>query len=162
MPGMASGYLNIVPGIYLPGHLAETRPPGFALRIPAGSYLQFQVHYSNHTGDDVKDRTSIGLVFAKEPVKHEIAQYEIWNDLFLIPPNDANHRVTSCYTLPEDVTALAYTAHMHFRGKSMTTEAIYADGHHEVLLNVPHYDFRWQETYFLKHQFLLPKGARSW
>jgi mono/diheme cytochrome c family protein len=160
MPGKSSGYENVVPGIYLPGHLAETRPSGYALRIPAGAYLQFQVHYSNHTGEDVKDRTSIGLVFAKEPVKHEIAQYEIWNDLFLIPPNDDNHRVTSCYTVPKDVTVLAYTAHMHFRGKSMTTEAIYPDGHHEVILNVPHYDFRWQETYFLKNQFLLPKGTK--
>jgi mono/diheme cytochrome c family protein len=160
MPGHGSGYLNIVPGIYLPGHLAETRPPGYALRIPAGSYLQFQVHYSNHTGEDVKDRTAIGLTFATEPVKHEVAQYEIWNDLFLIPPKDANHRVTSCYTLPKDVTVVAYTAHMHFRGKSMTTEAIYPDGRHEVILNVPHYDFRWQETYFLKNQFLLPKGTK--
>jgi mono/diheme cytochrome c family protein len=160
IPGETSGYLNIVPGIYLPGHLAETRPSGYALRIPAGSYLQFQVHYSNRTGEDVKDRTSIGLVFAKEPVKHEIAQYEIWNNLFLIPPNDDGHRVTSCYTLPKDVTAVAYTAHMHFRGKSMKTEAIYPDGRHEVLLNVPHYDFRWQETYFLKKQFTLPKGTK--
>ncbi len=160
VPGESSGYPNIVPGIYLPGHLAETRPAGYALRIPAGSYLQFQVHYSNHTGDDVKDSTSIGLVFAKEPVKHEIAQYEIWNNLFLIPPGHENHRVTSCYTLPKDVTAVAYTAHMHFRGKSMTTEAIYPDGRHEVILNVPHYDFRWQEAYFLKHQFLLPKGTK--
>jgi mono/diheme cytochrome c family protein len=160
VPGESSGYLNIVPGIYLPGHLAETRPPGYALRIPAGSYLQFQVHYSNRTGGDVKDHTSIGLVFARDPVKHEIAQYEIWNNLFLIPPNDDNHRVTSCYTLPKDVTAVAYTAHMHFRGKSMTTEAIYPDGRHEVILNVPKYDFRWQETYFLKHQFLLPKGTK--
>jgi hypothetical protein len=151
--------LNIVPGIYLPGHLAEVRPPGFALRIPAGSYLQFQVHYSNHSGEDVKDRTSIGLVFAREPVKHEIAQYEIWNNLFLIPPNADNHKVTSCFTLPKDVTVVAYTAHMHFRGKSMKTEAFYPDGHHEVILNVPNYDFRWQETYFLKHQFLLPKGT---
>jgi hypothetical protein len=160
VPGEPSGYLNVVPGIYLPGHLAETRPPGYALRIPAGSYLQFQVHYSNRTGRDVKDRTSIALVFAKEPVKHEVAQYEIWNNLFLIPANDDSHRVTSCYTLPKDVTAVAYTAHMHFRGKSMKTEAIYPDGHHEVILDVPHYDFRWQETYFLKHQFLLPKGTK--
>jgi hypothetical protein len=159
-PGEQSGYLNIVPGIYLPGHLAETRPSGYALRIPAVSYLQFQVHYSNHTGVDVTDRTSIGIVFSREPVKHEISQYEIWNNLFLIPPNDNNHRVTSCFTLPKDVTALAYTAHMHFRGKSMTTEAIYPDGRHEVILNVPHYDFRWQEIYFLKHQFLMPKGTK--
>jgi mono/diheme cytochrome c family protein len=160
VPGESSGYLNIVPGIYLPGHLAETRPPGYALRIPAGSYLQFQVHYSNHTGEDVKDRTSIGLVFAREPVKHEVSQYEIWNNLFLIPANADNHRVTSCYTLPKDVSAVAYTAHMHFRGKSMKTEAIYPDGRHEVILNVPNYDFRWQETYFLKHQFVLPKGTK--
>src|SRR5262249_62046907 len=80
IPGLSSGYLNIVPGIYLPGHMPEVRPPGYALRIPAGSYLQFQVHYSNHRGIDVKDHTSIGLVFAKEPVKHEVAQYEVWND----------------------------------------------------------------------------------
>jgi hypothetical protein len=49
---------------------------------------------------------------------------------------------------------------MHFRGKSMTTEAIYPDGHREVLFNVPRYDFRWQETYFLKHQFILLKGTK--
>ena len=160
IPGSPSGYLNIVPGIYLPGHLPEMRPPGYALRIPAGAYLQYQIHYSNHHGLDLKDHTSIGLVFAKEPVKHEVAQYEIWNNMFLIPPDDDNHRVTSCFTLPKDVTAVAYTAHMHFRGKSMMTKAIYPDGREEVLLNVPNYDFRWQETYFLKQQFLLPKGTK--
>ena len=160
VPGEPSGYLNIVPAIYLPGHLAETRPPGYALRIPAGAYLQFQIHYSNHHGLDVKDRTSIGLVFAREPVQHEIAQYEIWNNMFLIPANDDNHRVTSCFTLPKDVIAVAYTAHMHFRGKNILTKAIYPDGREEVLLYVPHYDFRWQETYFLKKQFVLPKGTK--
>jgi len=160
IPGEPSGYLNIVPAIYLPGHLAETRPPGYALRIPAGGYLQFQIHYSNHHGLDVKDRTSIGLVFAREPVQHEIGQYEIWNNMFLIPANDDNHRVTSCFTLPKDVIAVAYTAHMHFRGKNMLTKAIYPDGREEVLLYIPHYDFRWQETYFLKKQFLLPKGTK--
>jgi hypothetical protein len=160
IPGEPSGYINIVPAIYLPGHLAETRPPGYALRIPAGSYLQFQIHYSNHHGLDLKDRTSIGLVFAREPVQHEIGQYEIWNNMFLIPANDGSHRVTSCFILPKDVMAVAYTAHMHFRGKSMLTKAVYPDGREEVLLYVPNYDFRWQETYFLKKQFLLPKGTK--
>ena len=160
VPGTPSGYLNIVPAIYLPGHLAETRPPGYALRIPAGGYLQFQIHYSNHHGLDLKDRTSIGLVFAREAVQHEIGQYEIWNNMFLIPANDENHRVTSCFVLPKDVIAVAYTAHMHFRGKSMLSKAIFPDGREQVLLYVPHYDFRWQETYFLKKQFLLPKGTK--
>ena len=160
LPDPSSGGVNHVPAIYLPGHLADVRPPGYALKIAAGSYLQFQVHYSNRLGTAVTDRTSIGLVFAKEPVKHEVAQYEIWDNYFLIPPNDGAHRVKSCYVLPKDVMAVAYTAHMHFRGKSMTTEAIYPDGRREVLFNVPKYDFRWQETYFLKHQFVMPKGTK--
>ena len=154
------GSINHVPSIYLPGHLAETRPAGYALKISAGSYLQFQVHYSNRLNQEVKDRTSIGLVFAKELVTHEVAQYEIWNNWFLIPPGDGNHKVTSCYTLPKDVTAVAYTAHMHFRGKSMSTEAVYPDGRHQLLFSVPQFDFRWQETYFLKNQFVLPKGTK--
>src|SRR5882762_5281000 len=103
IPGNPSGYLNIVPAIYLPGHMPETRPPGYALRIPAGAYLQFQIHYSNHHGLDLKDRTSIGLVFAREPVHHEIRQYDICNNMFLIPSNDNNRRVTSCFTLPKNV-----------------------------------------------------------
>ncbi len=156
----STGGINHVPAIYLPGHLAEVRPAGYALKIPAGAYLQFQIHYSNRLGQEAKDRTSIGLVFAKEPVKHEVAQYEIWNNWFQIPPGDGAHKVTSCYVLPKDVTVIAYTAHMHFRGKSMTTTAIYPDGRQEVLYNVPKYDFRWQETYFLKKQFLMPKGTK--
>ena len=83
----------------------------------------------------------------------------MWNDLFLIPAFADNHRVTRCQTVTADVIALAYTAHMHFRGKSMMTEAVYPDGRREVLMNVPHYDFRWQETYFLKQPKLLPKGT---
>ncbi|MFL6449948.1 MAG: thiol-disulfide isomerase [Bryobacteraceae bacterium] len=160
LKSFSTGSVNHVPGIYLPGHLAEVRPPGYAVRIPAGSYLQFQVHYSNRLKESVKDRTSIGLVFANEPVRHEVAQYEIWNNYFLIPPGDAAHKVTSCFTLPKAVTVVAYTAHMHFRGKSMTTEAIYPDGRREVIFNVPQYDFRWQETYFLKHQFVMPEGTK--
>lgn len=160
LPGQPSGGINHVPAIYLPGHLAEVRPPGYALKIPAGAYLQFQVHYSNRLGETVKDRTKIGLVFAKQPVKYEVAQYEIWNNVFMIPPGDGSHRVTSCFVLPKDVTAVAYTAHMHFRGKSMKTVAIFPDGHQQLLFDVPKYDFRWQETYFLKHQFLLPKGTK--
>ena len=42
----------------------------------------------------------------------------------------------------------------------MTTEAFYPDGRHEVLFSVPRYDFRWQETYFLKKQFVIPKGTK--
>ena len=146
--------------IYLPGHVPEIHPDGYAIKVPAGGVLQFQIHYHNRTGHDIADRTSIGLVFANPPIDHRIQQYEIWNNTFAIPPGDPNHRVTSCYTLDRDVLALAYTGHMHYRGKSIRTEAFFPDGSRDVLFSVPHYDFRWQETYMLKTPRLLPKGTR--
>jgi len=61
-------------------------------------------------------------------VKHEVEEYEMWNELFLDSPNAEQPSCHAVHHRARDVIALAYTAHMHFRGKSMTTEAIYPDG----------------------------------
>jgi hypothetical protein len=55
------------------GPSARTRrsPAGTAKRIPAGSTLIFQVHYTTN-GKAGRDRSKIGLVFAKEPPQREI------------------------------------------------------------------------------------------
>src|SRR5262249_48281806 len=37
--------------------------------------------------------------------------------------------------------------HMHLRGKDMTYTLEYPDGRKEVVLSVPHYDFKWQIGY---------------
>ena len=150
---------GIFVAIFLPGHVPEVRPDGYAIRIPKDAILEVQIHYSNRTGQAMTDRTSIGLTFAKAPVSQPVEQFEIWNNLFALPPGDADHRVTSCYTLDRDVLALAYTAHMHFRGKSFQTEARFPGGRTEILFSVPHYDFHWQETYMLTRPRLLPKGT---
>ena len=48
---------------------------------------------------------------------------------------------------------------MHLRGKSFKFTAQYPDGHLEVLLSVPHYDFNWQSVYRLVEPKALPKGT---
>ena len=48
---------------------------------------------------------------------------------------------------------------MHLRGKSFRYEANYPDGTKEILLDVPHYDFAWQNTYELAEPKLMPKGT---
>ena len=102
----------------------------------------------------------MALCLRRNPVRHEVAQYLLGRIYLLIPPGDGAHKVTSCFTVPNNLTVVAYTPHMHFRGKSMITEAIYPDGRREVIFNVPQYHFRWQETYFLKHQFVMPQGTK--
>jgi len=146
-------------GVYLPGKGPDIRPPGYAVKVPAGASLRFQVHYTK-TGQPEKDRTRIGLVFAKGPVKRQVKRVEIWNNLFKIPPFAGNHRVTSCYTFDHAVEALSFTAHMHYRGKDMKVEAFYPDGRREVVFSAPNYSFNWQTTYVLKRSHPFPKGTR--
>ena len=38
--------------------------------------------------------------------------------------------------------------HMHLRGKDFEYRINYPDGRKEILLDVPHYSFSWQLSYF--------------
>jgi hypothetical protein len=141
------------------GEDAPIHLPGTAKRIPAGSTLVFQVHYTTN-GKPGRDRSRIGLVFAKEPPQREIRTGLIANALFAIPPGVDNHAVEAEATFSEDVKIYSMHPHMHLRGKDMTYTATYPDGRKEVLLRVPKYDFGWQTDYWLAQPLLLPKGTK--
>jgi len=49
--------------------------------------------------------------------------------------------------------------HMHLRGKSMRFVAEYPDGRREVLLDVPRYEFDWQNLYVLDPPRPMPEGT---
>jgi hypothetical protein len=134
-------------------------PEGTARLVKAGSSLVFQMHYTPN-GEATKDRTSIGLVFAKKPPQKVLRTGLAINTRFVIPPGDPNHEVRSVATVSEDATLYTLMPHMHFRGKDFTYTAVYPDGRSEILLRVPKYDFNWQLTYSLKKPLALPKGTR--
>ena len=54
---------------YLPGDVPPVYPPGVAKKIPAGSTLVYEIHYTP-IGSVRFDRPSIGLILAKEPPGH--------------------------------------------------------------------------------------------
>ncbi len=145
---------------YAPGRNADVYPTGTAKRIPAGSNLIFQMHYAKTTGRIEKDRTSIALVFAKQPVEKMVETMLVVNDLFAIPAGAENHEANACQTFRRDVQLVNYMPHMHVRGKAMKYEVIYPDGKRETLLNVPNYSFNWQTLYKLKNPVAIPKGSR--
>ncbi|MCI0339132.1 MAG: DUF3471 domain-containing protein [Acidobacteria bacterium] len=148
---------------YAPGRNADVFQPGVVRKIPAGSIIRFQIHYSNQTlkSDAVeKDRSMVGLVFAKEPAAKIVLTNNIGNLFFKIPAGAENHRVTACRTLRRDTTIYGLMPHMHLRGKSMEYKAFYPDGKSEVLISVPNYDFAWQTNYILKEPKRLPRGSK--
>ena len=52
--------------------------------------------------------------------------------------------------------------HMHVRGKAFRYTAIYPDGKKEILLDVPHYDFNWQNSYEFAEPKRMPKGTKMY
>jgi mono/diheme cytochrome c family protein len=132
---------------------------GMAKRIPAGSTLLFQIHYTTN-GAPGKDRSKVALIFAKEPPQREIRTGMILNPQFAIPPGAADHQVESEATFTDDVKVWSMHPHMHLRGKDMTYTATYPDGRSEIVLRVPKYDFGWQTDYWLTEPLALPKGSK--
>ena len=133
--------------------------PGVARRLPANAEIILQMHYTTN-GAPATDRTSIGVIYAKEPPKKILGGGSVLTLGFAIPPGAESHEVKSSTTLNADTTLIAMTPHMHMRGKDMTYIATYPDGRTETLLSVPKYDFNWQLTYELAQPKVLPKGTR--
>src|SRR5262249_37379969 len=111
---------------YAPGMNQSKWPVGTVKKIPAGSKLIFQVHYSTFPNPrgKLKDRSSIGLTFAQNPEK-ELKTRGFANHYLKIPAGEENHRSTACWTVSEDMHIVTFMPHLHMRGKSMQFEAFY-------------------------------------
>lgn len=144
---------------FAPGEQPKIYPAGTAKLVKAGSDLIFQLHYTPN-GKPAKDRSYIGLVFAKQPVTKRALTGTATNATFRIPPGDPNYEVKSTFVAKDDIRIVDLMPHMHLRGKDFRYTAVYPDGRTEVLLDVPRYDFNWQLVYRLKEPVLLPKGGR--
>ncbi len=144
---------------YSPGEQPKILPPGMAKLVKAGSILTFQAHYTPN-GVATKDRSYIGLYFAKEPVQKTVLTGRATNGQFVIPAGNPNYEVESSWEAGEDIMIVDFRPHMHVRGKDFVFKAVYPDGRSEVVLSVPRYDFNWQMLYRPAKPILLPKGSR--
>ena len=142
-----------------PGSPPTTLPKGYAKLIPKGSKLVFQMHYTPN-GTATTDLTRVGFKFIdKEDVEHHVGTQQIVQERLRIPPGAENHPVTARYRFRKDSLLLSMFPHMHLRGKAFKYEAKYPDGKTEILLDVPNYDFNWQNGYRLVSPKLMPKGT---
>jgi len=144
-----------------PGDMPLVLPPGVARKIPKGSKIIWQMHYTPN-GKEEKDRSQIGLILYKgdQPPKYEARTRGLANVRLRIPPGASHHAVESRLTAPADVYLLSFSPHMHVRGKDFEYKATYPDGKQEILLSVPQYDFNWQSTYRLPEPKFIPKGTK--
>ena len=146
---------------YAPGTRPFVCPDGMAKLVPAGSKLVFQMHYTP-IGTPQKDRSYVGLVFVDDPseIKHRVATAGATNAFFQIPPHAENHRVMSTKRFVTGGKLLSLFPHMHLRGKSFRYELERPDGTKEILLDVPRYDFNWQNSFIFSEPIEIEPKSR--
>jgi peroxiredoxin len=144
----------------VPGGRSVVYPPGMAKRLPKGSRLYFQMHYTPN-GVANEDVTRIGLRFAKAPPEHEVKTVGVFPFGLDIPPGEPAYEASAMVPVLFDAKVLAYMPHMHLRGKSVKYEVVdLVDKAKppELLFEVKRYDFNWQTPYRLKEPRLV-RGA---
>jgi hypothetical protein len=146
-------------GGYVPGNSMRVFPAGTAMRVPAGSSLVFQMHYTT-TGKATTDRTKMGFIFAKQPPQIALNGGALINGALHIPAGAADHRVDAEMTFNRDVVLYSMTPHTHVRGKRWSYDVIFPDGRTQTILSVPNYDFEWQHEYIFREPIRLPAGTK--
>ena len=146
-----------------PGDPPLVLPPGVARRLPKGSDLVFQMHYTPN-GKATTDQSRVGLILYKGPHGEKRPQLSartkgVMNTQFQIPPNDPSYKVESDFEFTDNATIYQLMPHMHWRGKDFLYELKFPNGSKQTLLSVPQYDFGWQNTYRLEKPVAVPKGT---
>ena len=141
-----------------PGMQVRALPPGVGRLLPKGADLVMEVHY-HKSGRVERDRTRVGLYFAKGPVTKKVRSNVVLDMTFEIPAGAARHPVTSVWGVPEDLHAHAVIPHMHLLGREIDVTARFKDGTRKTLVRIDDWDFNWQESYFFEEPVALPRGT---
>jgi thiol-disulfide isomerase/thioredoxin len=141
---------------------ARTYPAGYALKLPAGHDIFFEVHYTPTGREEAPDLSRMGIIWASGKPAH-VVETKVFNRKDLrLRPHDGNYEKTSYYQFPTDVLIFALAPHMHYRGKDFTVYKVENPGapdeRRTLVLMVSAYDFNWQRTYEFVNPLRLKAG----
>jgi len=148
-------------GGWAPGQLPRLLPEGTGMRLAKNADVVMQLHY-HRTGRLEKDRTSVGLYFAKKPVKREYQGGVLSGGYFFaIPPGAERYPLKGKSYATADFTLHSVMPHMHMLGKEIKVTLTPPDGGPaRTLLAIKEWDYNWQETYFFKEPVRVREGSR--
>lgn len=145
-----------------PGDGPDVWPTGYGKLLRKGCRITFALHYHKEAGPGTGlwDQSELAIRFQREPVKYVVRSLGVSSHHWEIPPYQGNWKVGANHVFEKETSLINLMPHMHFRGKAAKYEAVYPDGKREVLLNVPKYDYNWQQTYTFKRPKIVPAGTR--
>lgn len=146
-------------GGWAPGNLPHRLPHGYGYFLPKNSDLIIQVHY-HRNGRVEKDRTSIGLYFAKASNTKRWKGMVLRGRFWLIPPRQERFRVTGDLEVRQKCKLYSVMPHMHMLGREVKVTLTPPGGQARTLVAIKDWEYNWQETYFFKKPLTLQPGTR--
>lgn len=133
---------------------------GVAYRLPAGSSLGLQIHYTS-IGTEQEGQIQVGLRFPRREIKKQLHHFVLDPRGWTITPYEPAFRIEASHQLKHNANLLGMFTHMHVRGRDMTFFAKPPDENSEILLQIPNYNFEWQLGYELAPgKKVFPKGTK--
>ena len=121
----------------------------FAMHYPEGSYGQFDdTRVIFHFYDELE--TGIRQVSA-DPI--------IQNWSFILSPEQFTPVDASYSNIPVNISLLSVFPHMHLLGKSIKSYALDPVNDTIRLINIPQWDFHWQDFYIFKNLVQIPANS---
>src|SRR5262245_22227456 len=143
---------------WTPGQAAPLLPKGLAWRLDPGTDLVVELHLQP-TGKRERIEPSIGLFFTNDPPERTPGMLRLGRQNIDIPAGDRSYIISDSFTLPVDVEVLALQPHAHYRARHVIGTATLPDGSKKSLIDIPDWDFRWQQVYRFVTPVKLPKGS---
>lgn len=139
-------------------------PEDLAMHLPKGSDLVLQTHF-HPSGKVERERTTIGIHFAKAPPKRTLLPLQLppFFGLFAgidLAPGVRDFAIRDSFVLPVASEAVSVGGHAHYLCTEMKATATLPDGAKVPLLWIRHWDFAWQDRYQYAERPRLPAGTR--
>lgn len=134
---------------WAPGVMTARYPDGVGIEVPGGRSLVFEIHYSLTNGV-LPDRTAVAFELRAAVERPALLAGYDDGQLSLAPGQRAATHVHSFsfgeFGVPENLLVYGVSPHMHLRGVSQRLDALSAAGTTTCLMDVPRWDFHWQDT----------------
>lgn len=153
-------------GGWAPGSEATYLPEGTGIRLAAGSRIVIQLHYSlANEPSGATDQTHVDLYYSPQPVASPALWMYVANGTFTIPagvgPLDPRATTSGIQTPFASTRLFGVAPHMHLLGQSIRVDLLHGIGTADCLVNIPDWNFHWQQSYWFREPMNVVAGADS-
>ena len=137
---------------WVPGAVPQFTDEGSMQFIPKGSRLVMQVHYNVLTQAPVPDQTKVELFYLDEAQPMVVRATPQPKFDLEIPAGEARseHIAEFTYRGDDPMVVVGVAPHMHTLGTEIKVEVLRQNGDVECLVDLPDWDFNWQQNYQFK------------